>query len=109
MEFQVFYSFQGFLVAGVDFLFGAFPFFEEFIEHLCIFDLGLHFFVRSQPGFMAFELLEDGLRPLGVVPEIGVQRLLFFFFDLKLTFIDVKDTSQEHPGGPSTFSVDRLS
>ena len=56
-------------------------------------DINSHLCGEENPFFMAFKFFENLFCQLGVIPEIGVKRLLFFIFYLVLTFIDVKDTS----------------
>ena len=98
-EFEVFQGFYRFGKALVDLRFAGFPFAVEIEEYLRIFHEGLHFFEARYPVLMALEFLQNSFSALRVIPELGIEGLLFFVFDLEFPVIDVKDTSLRDPDG----------
>jgi hypothetical protein len=58
---------------------------------------------------MALEFLKNGFGTFRVIPETGIQRLLFFVFNLSFALIDVKDTSLTTTGAPSDRLIDQWS
>lgn len=82
MEFQIFHLSQSLFVAGIHFFLGGLPFLLEFMEHFHVFDNRFRIPELVDPLFVALELFQNYFGPFGIIPEGGINGLLFLVFDL---------------------------
>jgi len=92
---------EGLCVGFAGLFFGGFAGLPEVEEDGKVFNGGLYGFVEFDPVLVELDVFKNFRRSFVVVPETGAQRQLFFFVDLKLTVVDVKETSSGRLRGPS--------
>jgi len=92
---------QRLFVGFAGLFFGGLAGLPEVEEYGKVLDGGLYRFVEFDPILVELDVFENFGRSFIVVPETGAKRQLFFFVDLILTVVDVKETSSGRLRGPS--------
>jgi hypothetical protein len=92
---------EGLVIGFARLFFAGFAGLPEIEENGKVFDGAVDGVVELDPVFVELDVLENFGGPLVIVPETGTQRELFFFVDLELTVVDVKETSSGRLHGPS--------
>lgn len=87
---------KGLVVLGVDLFLGSIATREEVGHHLEVVEGPLDIVESFGPDLFLLNIFEESFCFLGVVPEVGGEALLFFFFYFDTFLIDVKDTSSGH-------------
>lgn len=77
MEFDLIELLQGKFVFGFYLSFGSFACFEEFKQHFEIIHDSGYALVLAYPIFVAFQFFQQAFGPFGIVPEVGINGLLF--------------------------------